>query len=49
MGTTSTEPAHYLEIVQSIAFSNPEEKYNKNLIQLKNTKIKSAAEYCEES
>ena len=49
MGITSVEPSHCLEILQSITFSKQEEEYSKNLIQLKNTKIKFAIHYCEEN
>ena len=48
MGFASAKPAHCLERLQSIAFSKLEVENNKNLIQLKNTKIKSVVDYCEE-
>ena len=41
MGFTSAEPAHFLEILQSIALLKVEEVCNKNFIWLKNMKIKS--------
>ena len=49
IGITSADPAHCLEILQSIAFVKQEEEYNKNLIQLQNTKVKSVVHYCEEN
>ena len=49
VGVTSAELGHCLEIFQSMAFSKQEEEYSKNLIQLKNTKIKSVVDYREEN
>ena len=49
MGFTSAKPAHTLEILQLIAFSKLEEGCSTDLIQLKNTKIKSIKDYCEEN
>lgn len=44
-GISSTEPAHWLEILQWIAFSKPKLEHNKSLILPKSTKIKSVGNY----
>ena len=46
---TSTERSHCLEILQAIAYSNTEDEYNSNVNVLRNTKIKSVIDYCQEN
>ena len=49
MGITSAERSHCLEILQAIAYSNTEDEYNSNVNLLRNTKIKSVTDYCQEN
>ena len=49
MGITSAERIHCLEILQAIAYSNTEDEYNSNVNLLRNKKIKSVIDYCQEN
>ena len=49
MGIISAEWSHCIEILQAIAYSNTEDEYNSNMNLLRNTKIKSVIDYCQEN
>ena len=41
--------SHYLESLQAIAYSNTEDEFNSNMNLLRNTKIKSVINQCQEN
>ena len=49
MGITSAERSHCLDILQAIAYSNTEDEFNSNMNLLRNTKIKSVINQCQEN
>ena len=49
MGITLAERSHCLEILQAIAYSHTKDEHNSNVNLLRNTKIKSVIDYCQEN